>query len=620
MTFLLDNQLIHLPAASAGIADFEDPQPSGRIRLFLCQHPEGFASLAAAAWQGLQQGLIAPEDTIVFGWLRSELGSGLWPLAATPELSLRQLAYAQGYYASRLHLHALSRVFIGVAQLREYLRAQAGSIMDICLYGAADRALLAWEQLLDAEQLSFRRLGPQPGTVFNADAAFVSLRGCAERWAALPEHELAAAWQGPEGATYRFCQDLRLWRFDGLMRDRALVEGLIQGPPSLAAELALLLYKRLLRAAAPRPDWLQQIFAHYRSVNLQQLEILPPVQDFTVTVIVPAFNRPQVLKRALDSIRAQTVGDWRVIIGDDNSPDPEVEALCRAYAAADERIRYLRHPRNQGFAKNFDILCEAVETELMIALCDDDYLEPNFIEVSVGLMRAKPWLSIVITPCHYVNDSGRVGQIGPYYSKDGVGNPYVEFQRAGGTGAVYLVGFLYRKQVLFEIAEYDIYHALMQEDAESGYAMTDCSIAGACLLKYEVGYVRNTALNYWLWPDNGFKQRDNSFEHVRFFRFVLEAYYSLFGAGRYPRQLADFVDQYIVFHSITPSLTSLLDQADLEAYHKLLPVRLRHWREFVEMRQYASRVVDTSYLPMFDHERAFGDNPWGRFTCIPSPE
>ena len=92
-----------------------------------------------------------------------------------------------------------------------------------------------------------------------------------------------------------------------------------------------------------------------------------------VTFVIPTHNRPQFLARAIGSVRAQTVADWRLIVVDDGSRDP-------ATIPQDPRITLVRHPvalgvsvaRNGGWALS--------STRLVTFLDDDDRLVPDYLE------------------------------------------------------------------------------------------------------------------------------------------------------------------------------------------------------------------------------------------------
>lgn len=65
----------------------------------------------------------------------------------------------------------------------------------------------------------------------------------------------------------------------------------------------------------------------------------------TVSVIIPTRNRAHVLKRAIDSVLAQTVDNLEVIVVDDASVD-ETEDLVKSID--DSRVRYVKFDQHRG--------------------------------------------------------------------------------------------------------------------------------------------------------------------------------------------------------------------------------------------------------------------------------
>lgn len=63
-----------------------------------------------------------------------------------------------------------------------------------------------------------------------------------------------------------------------------------------------------------------------------------------VSVVIPTFNRSEVLAKALDSVLKQTLVPNEIIVVDDGSEDG-TEALCAEYI---DQIRFIRHKTNKG--------------------------------------------------------------------------------------------------------------------------------------------------------------------------------------------------------------------------------------------------------------------------------
>jgi glycosyltransferase involved in cell wall biosynthesis/LmbE family N-acetylglucosaminyl deacetylase len=94
-----------------------------------------------------------------------------------------------------------------------------------------------------------------------------------------------------------------------------------------------------------------------------------------VSVVIPTCNRPNLLRRAIDSVFTQSFQDWEVIVVDDR-PSEETRAVARSFS---ERVTYLlgesagpSRARNRGF--------QAATGELISFLDDDDVMLPDNLE------------------------------------------------------------------------------------------------------------------------------------------------------------------------------------------------------------------------------------------------
>ncbi|TVZ25570.1 glycosyltransferase involved in cell wall biosynthesis [Gillisia sp. Hel_I_86] len=78
-----------------------------------------------------------------------------------------------------------------------------------------------------------------------------------------------------------------------------------------------------------------------------------------VSIIIPTYNRAQLLEKTLDSILEQTYRSWECLVIDDNSTDNTREILEK-YIARDSRFKYLKSPRHKpkggNSARNFGFL------------------------------------------------------------------------------------------------------------------------------------------------------------------------------------------------------------------------------------------------------------------------
>ena len=106
-----------------------------------------------------------------------------------------------------------------------------------------------------------------------------------------------------------------------------------------------------------------------------------------LSVILTSYNRPVLLKRAVDSLFSQTSDDWQLIIADDNSSKPEVHRII-AKAAKDPRVVAWRsNVRDEDRLKHVRpsvLINESyrfVRGDIIGYLTDDCWLLPDCVEV-----------------------------------------------------------------------------------------------------------------------------------------------------------------------------------------------------------------------------------------------
>jgi glycosyltransferase involved in cell wall biosynthesis len=99
-----------------------------------------------------------------------------------------------------------------------------------------------------------------------------------------------------------------------------------------------------------------------------------------VSIGMPVYNGEKFIRKALDSLLAQTFTDFELIISDNASTD-KTKIICEEYAKRDERIRYICQSQNIGAINNFlFVLNEACGKYFMWA-SHDDYWDNNWLEL-----------------------------------------------------------------------------------------------------------------------------------------------------------------------------------------------------------------------------------------------
>lgn len=127
-----------------------------------------------------------------------------------------------------------------------------------------------------------------------------------------------------------------------------------------------------------------------------------------ISIIVPVFNREELIGRTLASVLAQTFRDYEVIIIDDGSTDRTRDVVA-GFAQQDARIRYLYQSNSgPGAARNRGIT--ASRGQWIAFLDSDDVWEVSKLENACRLMEADHELEFIHTNWHALYPNGTKGR------------------------------------------------------------------------------------------------------------------------------------------------------------------------------------------------------------------
>ncbi|WP_394829625.1 glycosyltransferase family 2 protein [Pendulispora albinea] len=130
------------------------------------------------------------------------------------------------------------------------------------------------------------------------------------------------------------------------------------------------------------------------------------MSEFTVSVVVPTYNRAYCIAKTLDSVFAQTHQDFELLVVDDGSTDRTRELVLDTYGK-DPRLRYLEKI-NGGVssARNHGL---RAATGAFVALLDsDDWWVPWKLELQVTAMQRLPHVGMIWTDMDAIDDQGVV--------------------------------------------------------------------------------------------------------------------------------------------------------------------------------------------------------------------
>ena len=107
-----------------------------------------------------------------------------------------------------------------------------------------------------------------------------------------------------------------------------------------------------------------------------------------VSVLMPTFKHAAFIRRALESLRAQTLTDWELIIVDDGSPDATREVV--APYLTDTRIHYHRLSHNQGLGAALNVGTSLACGRYLSYLPSDDIYYPDHLARLASVLDQHP--------------------------------------------------------------------------------------------------------------------------------------------------------------------------------------------------------------------------------------
>ena len=121
----------------------------------------------------------------------------------------------------------------------------------------------------------------------------------------------------------------------------------------------------------------------------------------TVSIILPTYNRADIINRAIESVLKQTVSNWELIIVDDGSADNTIERVQKYLA--DKRINY-HSESHWGVVATINRGIALASADIGTILGSDDWYKPDHLEVNLEYLSHHPEIDIVHSNSEAIGD------------------------------------------------------------------------------------------------------------------------------------------------------------------------------------------------------------------------
>lgn len=151
-----------------------------------------------------------------------------------------------------------------------------------------------------------------------------------------------------------------------------------------------------------------------RHVAYSETPLYNPLTENKVSVIIPTYNRADLIIRAVRSVLNQTYKNIELIVVDDGSTDDTAKILS---SITDDRLTVVQG-KHAGVSAARNTGIERSSGSLIAFLDSDDEFLPEKIEMAIAAFNANP--AAVMAHSHWVETTMRDGQrvMRPYASGD----------------------------------------------------------------------------------------------------------------------------------------------------------------------------------------------------------
>lgn len=125
-----------------------------------------------------------------------------------------------------------------------------------------------------------------------------------------------------------------------------------------------------------------------------------------VSIVMPAYNAAGTIRKSIESIKAQTVKEWELIVIDDGSND-DTAAILSELASSDSRICFLQNEKNSGASFTRNRAVSLAKGEWIAFLDSDDQWLPEKLEKQLSLAAKHPDMVICYTASSFIDDNGK---------------------------------------------------------------------------------------------------------------------------------------------------------------------------------------------------------------------
>jgi glycosyltransferase involved in cell wall biosynthesis len=125
-----------------------------------------------------------------------------------------------------------------------------------------------------------------------------------------------------------------------------------------------------------------------------------------ITLGMPVYNEEAFLGSAIESLLAQEMGDFELLVCDNASTDA-TEEIARRYATLDRRVLYHRNPENVGAARNFNLPVARAAGEYFAWTAGHDLWHARYLAATHAVLAARSEIVMCYSRTRWIDRAGK---------------------------------------------------------------------------------------------------------------------------------------------------------------------------------------------------------------------
>lgn len=201
---------------------------------------------------------------------------------------------------------------------------------------------------------------------------------------------------------------------------------------------------------------------------------------YFLSLCIPSYNRPEGIKRALESVDAEKyANELQIVVCEDCAPKRnEVRSVVTEFAKKSKyAVKYVENEVNMGHGKNWRHCAHEAEGEYLMYIGDDDMVAPKALDPFIEWLHAHNNLGYVCRAYQTLHPDGHI-TYNKYYNKDKFFEPGIDAYVAFFMKSNLMTGYTIKREYTYAFEDSSVDYTLY-------YQMY---LMGEICLRYPSGY------------------------------------------------------------------------------------------------------------------------------------